>query len=237
MLKYAVIVLMLCAASAWGDSTTYTGATADTSKWSIGGGDQAAPQTHYTYDIDINCDSFYYRATPFIKLENLQADLLAGSPGRTYDSCVLRIVLTNAGNFSGTDSTLIWAYDVTRVWDQNLVSYDSASAGVPWTTDGGDFGSVRSDTIVIDAASVYLADTLTLHFNVTYVRSIIEGTNYGFALFARNKNGMNGGVNFGANQNLTVAQRPIFTVYYHTTPEYTQPKKVGGPLTLGFGTI
>jgi len=197
------------------DSTRYDGSPADTSKWSISGADEQNPTTIYLYDTEMNIDYNYYSARVFLRLEELQNDLGAGSSSRTYDSAILRLVLTTI-NFGAGEELRYFARDITiGTWNQDSTSWDSATQDIAWSTPGGDLGSVRSDTFnITDAATI--GDTFALYLDTGFVRSMIEQNNYGFCVLAEAVSG-NAISFFGANQNSTQSRRPVCTVYHHET--------------------
>jgi len=181
-LLYIIVLCLAVAAPVRADSMTF-----DRTQWRTGDMNQQAPADSNGAAAYVHIDDFYYYERLPVAMPLLSDSLRDGSSQRCYDSAVFSLVVS-LSNLSGSDTMIVFGKRLTRPWSEDGVSwlYHHASPDSAWTTAGGDFAALPcTDTLLIDAATqVY--DTLIFHLDTGFVRSMIEGADYGWLMMAEN---------------------------------------------------
>jgi hypothetical protein len=147
----------------------------------------------------------------------IEFDSLSVIPvGSIVDSAFLDLTLQSA--VADSDSTASW-HRLTTAWTETVSCWDSASAGVLWSTAGGDYNVTKYGT-----RKTWGTIGTVIRFTLT---TLVQGwvsetwTNYGMLLKFDNENdpGYNMYRQFYSSDNATSTNRPKLIVYY-TPPMY-----------------
>jgi hypothetical protein len=132
--------------------------------------------------------------------------------------------LTNNGNNSGGVNMDVHA--VTTPWIENQATWNSASAGNPWTTAGGDF-----DPFIYASSNANPLNNTPVTWNVTsLVQDWYDGTIPNEGLLLRSFNG-NGLTFYSSLPGNPVSFLPSLTIEYTAIPE------AGSLMLVGLGIV
>jgi len=204
-----VILILISDAAVRAESMTF-----DQTQWATGDMNEQSPADSSGGITNSHVDYFYYYERLPMSMTVLTDSLGSGSPGRTYDSAVLMLMVA-ADGLSGSDSMRIFGKRLTRPWSEYGVSwnYHHAAPDSSWATAGGDINSLSCmDTIIIDTA-VNAGDTLSFHLDTGFVREMIEGDNFGWLMMAENIVDR-ATFQFYTEDIATPAYRPVLTIFY-----------------------
>jgi hypothetical protein len=144
----------------------------------------------------------------------IEFDSLSVIPvGSIIDSAFFTVTIQGTG--SGSQDSTLSLRRLTKSWSESVVCWDSASAGVLWSTAGGDFGSNKYGTRTIDTTK---AVNDTVIFNVkTLIDTLLNKglSNYGWMLKFDNDGVSTSSYRYFYSSDATTAvYRPKLIIYY-----------------------